>query len=580
MAEVLSTPNNDLVNELLIAKLLEEDMRLLESLRAAEEFQLNEALSISALAAGRFPKKHRSDVLGRTDQDVVLDVFQAEINATKDAVMAQALQHADDTNMATSRQYAQRLAAAEKKARLDAEFAKRLQQAFDDGEDDDEVMRDAESMLGQDEIDIIMASDMNEKGKGKGQAGVPHAGAPVKKETGTESQLPSLQPTCGICMEPFQATHSPVAAARSANSSSRLQFGTHLPCPSSHGYCISCLNGYINSKLDPDGTGIASQSTVVFPIRCPECPIAEWPEGIADALAERVLSEKGMTLWHHQKLLDSLPRYYCPNPRCSALVQVDEDAEDPQASCPSCNSVICVPCRVVWHEDLSCEEYQALPLDERSPEDQEALRLMRAKNWRRCPSCTMIVELTHGCNHITCRCKTEFCFKCGALWDVQPNRCSRVPSCDLWDEQLLLEERERMREEEREQGRPMGAQAGAAVRNQHHLPPPPPYNAQPAPVYNHNPPRVAAGAFDWMDDPDILCTRHWFTANMINSLTCQYCDTKLTSIADLRYHLSRVRWHSVYACCGRFFKREEDLERHLDSVSVRFGGHLDTIRRN
>ncbi len=25
----------------------------------------------------------------------------------------------------------------------------------------------------------------------------------------------------------------------------------------------------------------------------------------------------------------------------------------------------------------------------------------------------MIVELTHGCNHITCRCKTEFCFKCG-----------------------------------------------------------------------------------------------------------------------------------------------------------------------
>ncbi len=79
---------------------------------------------------------------------------------------------------------------------------------------------------------------------------------------------------------------------------------------------------------------------------------------------------------------------------------------------------------------------------------------------------------------------------------------------------------------------------------------------------------------------DILCTRHWFTANMINSLTCQYCDTKLTSIADLRYHLSRVRWHSVYACCGRFFKREEDLERHLDSVSVRFGGHVDTIRRN
>lgn len=56
-----------------------------------------------------------------------------------------------------------------------------------------------------------------------------------------------------------------------------------------------------------------------------------------------------LRLQHHQKLLDSLPRHYCPNPRCSALVQLDEDSEDPQAICPSCNSVICVPCRVVWH---------------------------------------------------------------------------------------------------------------------------------------------------------------------------------------------------------------------------------------
>ncbi|RPD65724.1 hypothetical protein L226DRAFT_501257 [Lentinus tigrinus ALCF2SS1-7] len=578
MAEVLSSPqNNDLMNELLIAKLLEDDMRELENLKAAEEVQLNETLATSALAAGRFPKKGKSGVLGRTDHDVVLDVLQAELHANKDALMAQALQHAEDSNMVASRQYAQRLAAAEKKCLLDSEFAKRLQQIIDDGDDDDEDMRDAESILGQDEIDIIMASDMNEKGKGKGQARVPSLGAaPIKKEEKSQ-QLPD-QSTCGICMESFQSTHSPVAAAKSANSSSRLQFGTYLPCPQSHGYCISCLNGYIHSKLDPDGIGAASQSTVVFPIRCPECPVAEWPQGIPDALAERVLSEKGMTLWHHQKLLDSLPRYYCPNPRCSTLVQVDEDAEDPQAICPSCDSVICVPCRVIWHTDLSCEEYQALPLDERSPEDQEALRLIKAKNWRRCPSCSMIVELTHGCNHITCRCKTEFCFKCGALWDVEPNRCSRVPSCDLWDEQLLLEERERIREEEREEGRrvddyPLRAEV-AVVRD---LPPPPPYNPHPAPLYN---PRPATGAFDWMDDPDILCTRHWFTANMINSLTCQYCDAKLNSIADLRYHLSHVRWHSVYACCGRFFKREEDFERHLDSTFVRFGGHRHTVRRN
>ncbi len=79
---------------------------------------------------------------------------------------------------------------------------------------------------------------------------------------------------------------------------------------------------------------------------------------------------------------------------------------------------------------------------------------------------------------------------------------------------------------------------------------------------------------------DILCTRHWFTTNMITSLTCQYCDVRLNSLADLRYHLSHVRRHSVYACCGRFFKREVDFERHLDSTPLRLGRHVYTFQRN
>ncbi|KAI0674525.1 hypothetical protein C8Q78DRAFT_1015358 [Trametes maxima] len=406
-------PNNDMLTELLIAKMLEDDMRALENARAAEELQLSEAMQSSALAAGRFPRRVQPVSLGVSDEDVAFDILSSEILANKDAAIAQAMQHAEDSNVIASKQYAQKLAAAEKKCALDAEFARRLQEAMNNGEEDID-MRDAESVLGQDVIEDIMANDLNAKGKGKGRqdaAPPPYYESHVKKE---EMTSPGLYPICGICMEPFQATHSPAAAARTANSSSRLQFGTYLPCPREHAYCISCLNGYIHSKLDPEGNGTGtSLNAVVFPIRCPECSLAEWPAGIPDVVAERVLSEKGMVLWHHQKLLDSLPRHYCPNPRCSALVQLDEDSEDPQALCPSCNSLICVPCRVVWHDDLTCEEYQALPLDDRSPEDQKALQLIKAENWRRCPSCAFIVELALGCNHITCRCKTEFCFKCG-----------------------------------------------------------------------------------------------------------------------------------------------------------------------
>jgi hypothetical protein len=49
---------------------------------------------------------------------------------------------------------------------------------------------------------------------------------------------------------------------------------------------------------------------------------------------------------------------------------------------------------------------------------------------------------------------------------------------------------------------------------------------------------------------------------MITTLTCGYCNSRLNSINDLRYHLGNVRYHSVFSCCGRFFKRDVDLERH------------------
>lgn len=103
--------------------------------------------------------------------------------------------------------------------------------------------------------------------------------------------------TCGICMDAFQPTYSPYTASLSANSSSRLQFGLRLPCPQQHAYCVGCLTSYIESKLDPDGKGSGNTGIIVFPIRCPECPITDFMDGIADEIAARVLGPEKMVLW-------------------------------------------------------------------------------------------------------------------------------------------------------------------------------------------------------------------------------------------------------------------------------------------
>lgn len=37
--------------------------------------------------------------------------------------------------------------------------------------------------------------------------------------------------------------------------------------------------------------------TLVFPIRCPECPTMEWETGIQDDIAEKVLDGEYMSVW-------------------------------------------------------------------------------------------------------------------------------------------------------------------------------------------------------------------------------------------------------------------------------------------
>lgn len=62
--------------------------------------------------------------------------------------------------------------------------------------------------------------------------------------------------------------------------------------------------------------------------------------------------------------------------------------------------------------------------------------------WRRCYKCRTLVELTPGSSQITCRCKAQFCYLCGAVWDSEigcPNYC-------IGEEEL---ERRRLEEEAR-----------------------------------------------------------------------------------------------------------------------------------
>lgn len=41
---------------------------------------------------------------------------------------------------------------------------------------------------------------------------------------------------------------------------------------------------------------------------------------------------------------------------------------------------------------------------------------MKGQKYKQCPNCKFWVSKNEGCDHMTCRCKYEFCYKCGGKY--------------------------------------------------------------------------------------------------------------------------------------------------------------------
>jgi hypothetical protein len=121
--------------------------------------------------------------------------------------------------------------------------------------------------------------------KGKGR---------VSADAGGSTQLPKKTeigpPTCGICLECFLMMFNPGIISKGPTSSMHLLFSLFLPCPKEHRYCFGCLKSYLQSKLAE-----GNASTLVFPIRCPECPIDAW--SFEDGVAAKILDSADMVQW-------------------------------------------------------------------------------------------------------------------------------------------------------------------------------------------------------------------------------------------------------------------------------------------
>jgi len=150
------------------------------------------------------------------------------------------------------------------------------------------------------------------------------------------------------------------------------------------------------------------------------------------------------------KALDDILR--CPVPNCKNLFLVPSvyrskkteneksylrliigPGEDRKIFCAACNISFCGLCKLPWtslynhnlrHSGRSCSNYKKVC--KTVPDDDGYAAVALSYGARGCPNCSIRVQRSDGCNHMTCICGFEWCYVCGKKWSVRHYRCRDI----------------------------------------------------------------------------------------------------------------------------------------------------------
>lgn len=180
----------------------------------------------------------------------------------------------------------------------------------------------------------------------------------------------------------------------------------HTQCD--HHYCRDCVKDLVENFTRDES---------LYPLRCCQqpLPIDEVIPFISAALRS-LFREK-----HAEFSVLSKDRVYCVNPFCSKFLGSSEGSNDWSVVCPQCTTLTCLRCKQAFHEGEDCTVNAATI---------ELRAIARREGWQTCPGCHTLIELNLGCYHMTCRCRTQFCYLCAERW----KNCT----CPQWDEARLI----------------------------------------------------------------------------------------------------------------------------------------------
>ena len=166
--------------------------------------------------------------------------------------------------------------------------------------------------------------------------------------------------------------------------------------------CFSCLRRIFNlSVTDPQHMPPTCCTADVIPLKH----------------VDRLFDNKFKNLWNQKyQEYTTKNRIYCPARKCGEWIKPANIHTDTSGGtnhgrkygkCQRCGTKVCCLCNNRWHTSRECPKDAAT---------QEFIRIAKKEGWQRCYNCKATVELKEGCNHMTCRCRAEFCMICGLQW--------------------------------------------------------------------------------------------------------------------------------------------------------------------
>jgi E3 ubiquitin-protein ligase RNF14 len=209
-----------------------------------------------------------------------------------------------------------------------------------------------------------------------------------------------------------------------------------------HVFCRDCLQSCYEVHITEGGVWnvqcLATDCTVLTmngkKIRPNIAPAELLQIPLSRELVQRYADLRRKKKMEADKNLIYCPRSFCQAPArskkypvisdISLLTEVDEeekggvdvdDEEERLRVCEKCNFAFCKVCKASWHGDY----YHCTIRDkgELSKEEEAAEDWIR-NNTAVCPTCSVRITKTMGCNHMTCsQCQGHLCYLCGSWLD-------------------------------------------------------------------------------------------------------------------------------------------------------------------